>query len=71
MIFPPRPRRGGTGLGARSRCRYPEAAPRLEHLKDPRLLSPLAWTVIGGLIVSAVLTPLILPAVYSLLDRGR
>jgi HAE1 family hydrophobic/amphiphilic exporter-1 len=35
------------------------------------LRSPMAWTVIGGLIVSTLLTLLILPAVYSLLDRGR
>jgi len=27
-----------------------EAAPRLEHLKGPRLRSPRAWTVIGGLL---------------------
>jgi multidrug efflux pump subunit AcrB len=31
----------------------------------------MAWTVIGGLIVSTLLTLLILPAVYSLLDRGK
>ena len=35
------------------------------------LRSPMAWTVIGGLLVSTLLTLLILPAVYSLLDRGR
>jgi HAE1 family hydrophobic/amphiphilic exporter-1 len=35
------------------------------------LRSPMAWTVIGGLVVSTALTLLILPAVYSLLDRGR
>ncbi len=35
------------------------------------LRSPMAWTVIRGLVVSTALTLLILPAVYSLLDRGR
>ncbi len=35
------------------------------------LRSPMAWTVIGGLVVSTALTLLILPAVYSLLDRSR
>jgi len=35
------------------------------------LRSPMAWTVIGGLVVSTALTLLIIPVVYSLLDRGR
>jgi HAE1 family hydrophobic/amphiphilic exporter-1 len=35
------------------------------------LRSPMALTVIGGLLVSTVLTLLIIPAVYSLLDRSR
>ena len=35
------------------------------------LRSPMALTVIGGLITSTALTLLIIPAVYSLLDRGR
>jgi HAE1 family hydrophobic/amphiphilic exporter-1 len=35
------------------------------------LRRPMALTVIGGLITSTVLTLLILPAVYSLLDRRR
>jgi HAE1 family hydrophobic/amphiphilic exporter-1 len=35
------------------------------------LRSPMALTVIGGLITSTALTLLILPAVYTLLDRGR
>ncbi len=35
------------------------------------LRSPMALTVIGGLSTSTALTLLIIPAVYSLLDRGR
>jgi len=35
------------------------------------LRSPMALTVIGGLITSTALTLLIIPAVYSLLDRGK
>ncbi len=35
------------------------------------LRSPMALTVIGGLVMSTALTLLIIPAVYSLLDRGR
>jgi HAE1 family hydrophobic/amphiphilic exporter-1 len=35
------------------------------------LRSPMAWTVIGGLVVSTGLTLLIIPVVYSLLDRSR
>ncbi len=35
------------------------------------LRSPMAWTVIGGLVVSTALTLLIIPVVYSLLDRTR
>jgi len=35
------------------------------------LRSPMALTVVGGLITSTALTLLIIPAVYSLLDRGR
>jgi HAE1 family hydrophobic/amphiphilic exporter-1 len=35
------------------------------------LRSPMAWTVIGGLVVSTGLTLLMIPAVYSLLDRSR
>ncbi len=35
------------------------------------LRSPMALTVIGGLVASTALTLLIIPAVYSLLDRGR
>jgi multidrug efflux pump subunit AcrB len=31
----------------------------------------MAWTVIGGLVVSTGLTLLIIPVVYSLLDRSR
>ena len=34
------------------------------------LRSPMALTVIGGLMTSTALTLLIIPAVYSLLDRG-
>ncbi|NNF61957.1 MAG: efflux RND transporter permease subunit [Gammaproteobacteria bacterium] len=33
--------------------------------------APMAITVIGGLLVSTVLTLLVIPVVYSLLDRGR
>ncbi len=35
------------------------------------LRSPMALTVIGGLVTSTALTLLIIPAVYSLLDRSR
>ena len=35
------------------------------------LRSPMAITVIGGLITSTALTLLIIPAVYSLLDRSE
>ena len=35
------------------------------------LRSPMALPVIGGLISSTLLTLLILPSVYTLLDRGR
>jgi HAE1 family hydrophobic/amphiphilic exporter-1 len=35
------------------------------------LRSPMAWTVIGGLVVSTGLTLLIIPVVYSLLDRSK
>jgi multidrug efflux pump subunit AcrB len=31
----------------------------------------MALTVVGGLLTSTVLTLLIVPVVYSLLDRGR
>jgi HAE1 family hydrophobic/amphiphilic exporter-1 len=34
------------------------------------LRSPMALTVIGGLLTSTLLTLLVIPAVYSLLDRG-
>jgi HAE1 family hydrophobic/amphiphilic exporter-1 len=34
------------------------------------LRSPMALTVIGGLVTSSALTLLIIPAVYSLLDLG-
>jgi HAE1 family hydrophobic/amphiphilic exporter-1 len=33
------------------------------------LRTPMALTVIGGLVTSTLLTLLIIPAVYSLLDR--
>ncbi|MCY2927331.1 MAG: efflux RND transporter permease subunit, partial [Planctomycetota bacterium] len=32
------------------------------------LYSPLAWVIIGGLVSSTLLTLLIIPVVYSLLD---
>ncbi|MCB1054656.1 MAG: efflux RND transporter permease subunit, partial [Acidobacteria bacterium] len=35
------------------------------------LRSPMALTVIGGLVTSTMLTLLIIPAVYSLVDRGE
>jgi len=35
------------------------------------LRTPMALTVIGGLLVSTVLTLVIIPTVYSVLDRGR
>jgi HAE1 family hydrophobic/amphiphilic exporter-1 len=33
--------------------------------------TPMAITVIGGLLVSTLLTLLVIPVVYSLLDRKR
>jgi HAE1 family hydrophobic/amphiphilic exporter-1 len=33
--------------------------------------TPMAITVIGGLLVSTMLTLLVIPVVYSLLDRKR
>jgi HAE1 family hydrophobic/amphiphilic exporter-1 len=33
--------------------------------------TPMAITVIGGLIVSTLLTLLVIPVVYSLMDRKR
>jgi HAE1 family hydrophobic/amphiphilic exporter-1 len=35
------------------------------------LRAPMAITVIGGLTTSTLLTLSIIPAVYSLVDRGR
>jgi HAE1 family hydrophobic/amphiphilic exporter-1 len=35
------------------------------------LRQPMALTVIGGLLVSTLLTLLIIPTVYSVVDRGR
>ena len=35
------------------------------------LRTPMALTVIGGLLASTVLTLVIIPTVYSVLDRGR
>jgi HAE1 family hydrophobic/amphiphilic exporter-1 len=35
------------------------------------LRRPMALTVVGGLITSTALTLLIVPAVYSLMDRRR
>jgi HAE1 family hydrophobic/amphiphilic exporter-1 len=44
----------------------------LERHEGAQLWSPMAWTVIGGLLSSTFLTLFILPAVYTLLiiDRG-
>jgi len=33
--------------------------------------APMAITVIGGLVLSTALTLIVIPVVYSLLDRGR
>ncbi len=35
------------------------------------LRAPMALTVIGGLLISTALTLLIIPAVYSILDRSE
>ena len=35
------------------------------------LRAPMALTVVGGLLTSTLLTLLIIPAVYTLIDRGR
>ena len=35
------------------------------------LRTPMAITVIGGLLVSTLLTLLVIPAAYALPDRGR
>ncbi|MCZ6506508.1 MAG: efflux RND transporter permease subunit, partial [Acidobacteria bacterium] len=34
------------------------------------LRTPMAWTVIGGLVTSTLLTLVVVPAAYSLVDRG-
>jgi HAE1 family hydrophobic/amphiphilic exporter-1 len=43
----------------------------LEFGKGSELRSPLAWAVIGGLIWSTVLTLVVIPVTYTLLDDLR
>jgi multidrug efflux pump subunit AcrB len=39
-------------------------------LRGGTMWAPMAWTIIGGLLVSTVLTLLTVPVAYSLLERG-
>ena len=43
----------------------------VSHGEGSELRAPMALTVMGGLIVSTVLTLVIIPVVYSVLDRKR
>ncbi len=40
-------------------------------LRGGTLWAPMGWTIIGGLLVSTVLTLVIVPVFYQLLERGR
>jgi len=40
-------------------------------LKGGTLWAPMGWTIIGGLLVSTVLTLVIVPVIYKLLERKR
>jgi HAE1 family hydrophobic/amphiphilic exporter-1 len=43
----------------------------LGHGEGSELRAPMAWTVIGGLLCSTALTLVIIPVVYSVLDRSE
>ena len=43
----------------------------LSHAEGSELRAPMALAVIGGLLSSTLLTLLVIPAVYRLVDRGR
>ena len=40
-------------------------------LRGGTMLAPMGWTIIGGLLVSTILTLLMVPVVYKLLERKR
>jgi len=43
----------------------------LGHGEGSELRAPMAWTVVGGLLCSTALTLLLIPVVYSVLDRSE
>lgn len=43
----------------------------LGHGEGSELRAPMAWTVIGGLLCSTALTLIVIPAVYTVLDRSE
>jgi HAE1 family hydrophobic/amphiphilic exporter-1 len=43
----------------------------LGHGEGSELRSPMAWTVIGGLLCSTALTLVVIPVVYTVLDRSE
>ncbi len=43
----------------------------LGHGEGSELRAPMAWTVIGGLVCATALTLVIIPVVYSVLDRSE
>ena len=40
-------------------------------LRGGSMWAPMGWTIIGGLLVSTVLTLIIVPVGYKLLERGK
>ena len=40
-------------------------------LRGGTLWAPMGWTIIGGLLVSTMLTLVIVPVIYKLLERKR
>jgi HAE1 family hydrophobic/amphiphilic exporter-1 len=43
----------------------------ISHGEGSELRAPMAMTVIGGLLVSTALTLVIIPVVYTILDRSE
>jgi HAE1 family hydrophobic/amphiphilic exporter-1 len=43
----------------------------ISHGEGSELRSPMALTVIGGLLISTALTLVIIPVVYTILDRSE
>jgi HAE1 family hydrophobic/amphiphilic exporter-1 len=43
----------------------------ISHGEGSELRAPMAMTVIGGLLISTALTLVIIPVVYSILDRSE